>query len=316
MKELFKEISFRSESKKMIDLCNEIIDEYLAQGLRLTLRQLYYQFISRDIFPDDRKWAWSGSKWIRDPNGTKNAEPNYKWMGNVLSDGRLAGEIDWDAIEDRVRVPVIPSEWRDLASLVDSALYSYRLPRWENQIYYVELWVEKDALAGVLRPLASQYHIPLMVNRGYSSQSAMYEASKRFIDLPDGKTTRLILYLGDFDPSGEDMVRDINDRMETFGCDWQFQIKKIALTLDQVKKYNPPPNPTKHKDPRSANFIAKYGASSWEVDAINPAELQKIVTREIKFCIDGNEMLKVIHREDSDKKLLRAAAEKIMKKGK
>lgn len=295
MKELFKKISFRSESEKMIGFCNEVIDEYLAQGLRLTLRQLYYQLVTKNII--------------------KNEERSYKNLSSLVSDGRLAGRIDWDAIEDRVRVPVIPSEWRDLASLVDSALYSYRLPRWEKQIYYVELWVEKDALAGVLRPLASQYHIPLMVNRGYSSQSAMYEASKRFIDLPDSKTTRTILYLGDFDPSGEDMVRDIHDRMMTFGCGAEFEIKKIALTLDQVKKYNPPPNPTKHKDPRSRDFIAKYGASSWEVDAINPAELQKIVTREIKFCIDGDEMLKVIHREDSDKELLRAAVEKIMRRG-
>jgi hypothetical protein len=295
MKELFKEISFRSESKKMIDFCNRVIDEYLAQGLRLTLRQLYYQLVTKNII--------------------KNEERSYKNLSSLVSDGRLAGQIDWDAIEDRVRVPVIPSEWRDLTSLVDSALYSYRLPRWKNQIYYVELWVEKDALAGVLRPLAHQYHIPLMVNRGYSSQSAMYEASNRFIDQPDDKSTRTILYLGDFDPSGEDMVRDINDRMIIFGCGAEFEIKKIALTLDQVKKYNPPPNPTKHKDPRSAGFIAKYGASSWEVDAINPTELQKIVRREIVSCMDADEMNKVIDKEEIDKKLLRAATEKIMGKG-
>lgn len=290
MKETFKEKNFRPDSLDLIAKCDEIVRDYLGQGLRLTLRQLYYQLVTQNII--------------------KNEERAYKNLSSLVSDARLSGMLDWDAIEDRIRVPVIPSEFKDLQELVDAALYSYRLPRWETQTDYVELWVEKDALAGVLRSMANQYHVPMMVNRGYSSQSAMYEASKRYLQRQDDGKTLTLLYLGDFDPSGEDMVRDIADRMEMFGID--AKVKKIALTLDQVYKYKPPPNPAKHSDPRSRDFIAKYGASSWEVDAINPIELRKIIKREIERFIDKDAMRIVVEKENDDKIKLTKAVEEIM----
>jgi len=292
MKEQFKDQNFRSESLELIAHCEEIVIDYLGQGLRLTLRQLYYQLVTKNIIP--------------------NVERSYKNLSSLVSDARLSGMLDWDAIEDRIRVPVIPSEWSSIQSLVDSALDSYRLPRWETQENYVELWVEKDALAGVLRPLAHQYHVPMMVNRGYSSQSAMHEASRRYLNQSDNKVNRVIIYLGDFDPSGEDMVRDIGDRMQVFGCGAEFEIRKIALTLKQVKFYKPPPNPTKHKDPRSKEFIAKYGASSWEVDAINPKELSRIVKREIESYIDKDAMGIIVEKENDDKIKLTEAVRQIM----
>ena len=292
MKEVFKERAFTGTSLELIESCNDVVDEYQRQGLTLTLRQLYYQLVSRNII--------------------LNAERAYKNLSSLVSDARLAGTLDWEAIEDRIRVPVIPSEWSNLKDLVDSALYSYRLPRWETQENYVELWVEKDALAGVLRPMAHQYHVPMMVNRGYSSQSAMYEASRRYLNQSDNKVNRVIIYLGDFDPSGEDMVRDIGDRMQVFGCGAEFEIRKIALTLKQVKFYKPPPNPTKHKDPRSKEFIAKYGASSWEVDAINPKELSRIVKREIESYIDKDAMGIIVEKENDDKIKLTEAVRQIM----
>lgn len=295
MKETFKEINFKADSLRLISRCGEIVNEYLQQGLRLTLRQLYYQLVTKNII--------------------KNKERAYKNLSTLVSDARLAGLLDWNAIEDRIRVPVIPSEFSNLQDLVDAALYSYRLPRWETQENYIELWVEKDALAGVLRPLANQYHVPMMVNRGYSSQSAMYEASKRYLGQDDSKVEKLgrvILYLGDFDPSGEDMVRDIGDRMMTFGCGAEFEIRKIALTLVQVKQYKPPPNPAKHEDPRSKEFIAKYGASSWEVDAINPKELTRIIKKEIERFIDKDAMRIILEKENDDKMKLAKAVEEIM----
>ncbi len=318
MKEKFKDKNFQGDAYSLIKLCDEIITEYLNQCLHLTLRQLYYQFVSRDLFPEDRKWSWNGAKWVRDPNGTKNAEPNYKWLGTVLSEARLAGLLDWSAIEDRIRVPAVPSEWENLGEIIDSVLYSYRLPRWKGQSYYIELWVEKDALAGVLSPLARQYHVTMMVNRGYSSQSAMYEASKRFLKHAgeyggslEGEKL-VLLYLGDFDPSGEDMVRDIQDRLDMFGV--AVDVRKIALTLAQVKKYNPPPNPAKIKDPRAGEFIEKYGASSWEVDAINPNELRRIITKSIEGCMDKDIMSQIVDQENRDKARLKEAVDEIMNK--
>ncbi len=195
MKQKFKEVRFRPDSLERISKCNEIVADYQEQGLRLSLRQLYYQLVSRNIIP--------------------NVERSYKNLSGLVSDARLAGLMDWDAIEDRVRVPRSQSEWDNIPDLVESALESYRLRRWNDQKNYVELWVEKDALAGVLAPIAEEYHITLMVNRGYSSQSAMYESGGRF--RRNRATTRArgqkrscyLLYLGDHDPSGEDMVRDI-----------------------------------------------------------------------------------------------------------
>jgi hypothetical protein len=288
-KAFYKETKFRTESLELIRRCNEIVYEFVRQNLRLTLRQLYYQLVTRNII--------------------RNEERAYKNLSNLVSGARLAGLIDWDAIEDRIRVPAIPPEWNDIAELVKDALDSYRLPRWKGQSNYVELWVEKDALAGVLSPIASEFHAPLMVNRGYSSQSAMHEAAGRFIREKD-RDQKIILYLGDFDPSGEDMVRDIAYRMEMFQVD--VHVRKIALTLAQVKKYKPPPNPAKLTDPRSKEFIAQYGASSWEVDAINPAELRKIIIKEFGSLIDRPKMQAIVEKETADKNQLREVAQKIM----
>src|SRR4030042_203023 len=147
MKEQFKKITFREKALETITTCNEIIEGYLLDGLRLTLRQLYYQLVTKNVIT--------------------NEEKSYKNLSSLVSDARLAGLIDWEAIEDRVRQPKIQSEFTNLSELVEVAIQSYRLPRWEGQSYYAELWIEKDALAGVLAPLAKEYHVTLMVNRGY-----------------------------------------------------------------------------------------------------------------------------------------------------
>lgn len=289
MKEEFVSKNFRPDRLRLIDTCNTIVDEYLAQRLRLTLRQLYYQLVSRNIIP--------------------NQERAYKNIGNLLSDARLAGMVDWDAIEDRIRVPLNPPEFTGLGQLVEAALYSYRLPRWNGQDCYVELWVEKDAISGVMAPLANQYHVTLMVNRGYSSQSAMYEASQRFLakETEKGRQTDrscVLLYLGDHDPSGEDMVRDIQDRLDMFGA--SVEVTKIALTMEQVEQYNPPPNPAKLTDSRAQGYIDKHGAESWEVDALPPEVLRQLVEEAILEHLDAGKMNAVKVQEEMDKGKLKS----------
>lgn len=287
----YKDVSFRADSRERIELCNDIIDDYLNQGLRLTLRQLYYQLVTK--------------------NAITNEERSYQNLSALVSNARLAGLMDWEAIEDRVRQPRTQSDWNDVRELVESALSAYRLPRWEGQTSYVELWVEKDALAGVLEPLAREFHATLMVNRGYSSQSAMYEAAQRMLTHGDSlRVVPRIFYLGDHDPSGEDMVRDIRERLLMFGVD-HIDVTKIALTTAQVKKYNPPPNPAKITDPRAKKYIAKHGAVSWEVDALPPQELQKLIRAAFVKVIDKQKMDAVKLREQSDKDALREAAENI-----
>jgi hypothetical protein len=289
MKESFVSTNFSPDKLEQIERANEIIANYQAQGLKLTLRQLYYQHVVR--------------------NYITNEEKSYKRLGKLLSDARLAGLTDWDAIEDRVRVPVVPSQWDSLEDILESVYASFRLPRWENQSHYAELWVEKDALSGVLRPMAREFHVTMMVNKGYSSQSAMYEASKRFIEAEErGQTTRLF-YLGDHDPSGEDMVRDIQDRLETFGS--EVIVTKIALTMPQIVQYNPPPNPAKMSDSRADKYVAKHGAESWEVDALPPEALQDLIREALESVVDAAKMNAVMEREETEKKLLRKAVKNL-----
>jgi len=281
----YREGSFKPDSLARIETANEIVDDYLGQGLRLTLRQLYYQFVAH--------------------HGLPNTEKSYKGLASLISDARLAGLIDWDAIEDRGRQPDVPSDWSGVPSLVESALRAYRLPRWEGQDNYVELWVEKQALAGVLEPLAREFHVTLMVNKGYSSQSAMHESAERFItNGQDQDRSPVLLYLGDHDPSGEDMVRDIADRLGMFGVEG-LDVQKLALTMPQIRQYNPPPNPAKITDSRAAAYIERHGTSSWEVDALDPSQLARLIRTAFSSLIDQERMDAVKAREESDKAKLR-----------
>lgn len=291
MKEQFIETRFRADSIALIDSCEEVIEQYQAQGLRLTLRQLYYQLVSGNI--------------------VANTERVYKKIGNLVSRARLAGLLDWDAIEDRIRLPRKQSNWSSPQDIMQAALSSYRLDRWEGQPEKIELWVEKDALAGILDPIAKRHHVTMMVNRGYSSQSAMYDAAQRVHEANNDGIDFHILYLGDLDPSGEDMVRDIDERLNlTF--DAACTIHKLAITPAQVDEYQPPPNPAKLSDSRAKKYIAKHGYSSYEVDALPPDALQTIINEAITAFIETDALGQVLDQEDVDKRLMRRAMETIM----
>ncbi len=286
--EFFRAWPLKPATQTMVDILIGITEEYMAAGYRLTLRQLYYQLVARDIVP--------------------NTEKSYKKIGNYCNKARLAGMMDWDAIEDRARRPHFHGHYIDLSHCVEAALDWYRLDRWANQDCYAELWVEKDALTSVLQPLADEFHVHLMVNRGYSSASAMKASAERFRRHDD--VPCYLFYLGDLDPSGEDMVRDIDDRLEEFGV--TPAVEKIALTMAQVEEYRPPPNPTKITDSRAAAYIARYGRSSWEVDALTPQVLAQLVRDSFEPIIDRDEMQIVIDAEENDKARLTEATTEII----
>jgi hypothetical protein len=282
-REKFREWNPRAHSRELVATCNAIIRR--LSKYQLTLRQLYYQLVSKNIVP--------------------NTERSYQNLSSLVTRARLAGLMDWHAIEDRVRQPRNPPEFSSLSDLVETALRSYRLPRWRGQEYYAELWVEKDALASVLAPLARQFHVTLMVNRGYSSASAMKEGAERFRPYEYDRQLALF-YLGDLDPSGEDMVRDIRTRMHEFGI-CGLTVEKIALTIEQVHEYDPPPNPAKMTDVRAPEYVAKYGTSSWEVDALDPEVLEEVITDAFEGILDHEIMDAIISQEEDDKATLRNA---------
>jgi len=279
MKECFTPKNFTEPATQMIKLINGILDAYRAQGYDLSLRQLYYQLVSRNIVP--------------------NTERSYKNVGVLVSDARLAGLIDWDMIKDRGRQMIENSHWETPADIVRSAARSFRIDRWEDQPNYVEVMVEKQALEGVLVPVCRALDVPFTANKGYSSSSAMYEASKRFIQRHEEGKQLYVLYLGDHDPSGIDMTRDVLDRLDLFvkvstnredeigpNEEEAVIIRRLALNMDQIEELDPPENPAKITDSRAQGYIARFGTSSWELDAIEPTALAEIVRSAITSLLD------------------------------
>lgn len=291
----FRDINFKAASKARIAQLLEILKEYPHQ--RVTARQVYYRFVAAGLLDNNQR--------------------NYKNMTGLITDARYAGLVDWDIIEDRGRTPDTPPEWPSLNERLEGALNSFRLPRWEGQENYVEVWVEKQALAGVLEPITWEFHVTLMVNKGYSSASAMKESADRMraqvlYSKEKGGIVRTpwVLYLGDHDPSGEDMVRDIRDRLLEFGVP-RLEVRKIALTWDQIQEFNPPPNPAKLTDSRAKGYIERYGEESWELDALPPNELNRLVEEAILQLLDRDKMDQIIAREVSQKEKLKKALAKI-----
>ena len=311
MKEAFVVKRFGHDKRVIIDLVNDILSEYQAEGYDLTVRQIYYQFVARDLFPDDRKWRQikDTNKWVKDPNGTKNAEPNYKWLAEILTEARMAGLIDWDMIVDRGRETVTPTTWKDPAEIVKAAADSFAVDKWKDQTNHVEVMVEKQALEGVLIPVCERLGIRFTANKGFSSASSMYEAGKRLLDYSlDGKTV-WVLYLGDHDPSGIDMTRDVEERLNLFAGQAWVNVDRLALNMDQIQGLNLPPAPAKITDSRSKGYIARFGNDSWELDALEPRRLAGIVTDAVERLRDNIAWSDAVKREESMRKELQAFAD-------
>jgi hypothetical protein len=271
--------AFRQGALDIIDKANEIIAEYEAQGFKLTLRQLYYQFVARDIIP--------------------NKQSEYKRLGGIISDGRLAGLIDWFAIEDRTRNLQSLSTWSSPEDIIGAASSGYREDKWKDQLTRVEVWIEKDALAGVFADVCEDLEVPYFSCRGYTSQSEMWSAAMRLRRYERNGQQTVILHFGDHDPSGIDMSRDIKDRLYQFHSD--VDVRRIALSMDQIEQYNPPPNPAKEIDPRFVGYQEQYGNESWELDALEPSVLADLVREHVDTILDQTKWEDSLDHEKTNK---------------
>jgi len=255
MLEEFVTKNFSAANEALIAVLDKIIQEYSAQGYRLSVRQLYYQLVARDI--------------------VENTQKSYKRIAGLVSDARLAGLIDWEMIEDRGRETITPPMWKSPAEIVLAAARQFATDRWKDQDNHVEVMVEKAALEGVLIPVCRAEGVRFTANRGYSSQSLMYETGKRLEQaLSDGKDVYMI-YFGDHDPSGIDMTRDVSDRLEMF-CRSAVEVQRLALNWNQIEEWKPPENPAKQTDSRFMQYVELHGESSWELDAVEPATLAEL----------------------------------------
>lgn len=291
MKQKFRNTKLNAKSMEHLEAVNSIVEDYQSQGYKLTLRQLYYQLVSKNIIP--------------------NKDTEYKKLSRVLTEGRMAGYVDWDAIEDRLRRPQNVYTVADIPDALKDTYRQYRLDRQLGQKTMLEVWVEKDAISNVLKPVTQKYGVNLLVNRGYGSATAMKDAYDRFSwrlrshSKEYGIDEVIILYLGDHDPSGLDMIRDIQERislmLEIDGLELSFNVVPIALTKEQIRKYNPPPNPAKITDSRSDAYIAEHGRVSWEVDALPPNVLNKLLDDSITQYLDVKKYNKIVKKEAKQK---------------
>lgn len=326
----------------------EIVEDYREQGYRLTLRQLYYQLVTKNYIP--------------------NHDTAYKKISSLKDDLCYSGKLDWDSIEDRGRVPHIRYHVENMNEAIQDTIDAYCLNRQKAHNLCMELWSEKDAISGILKKVTQKYLVKLCINKGYTSSSAVYSSYKRFAEQINNGQKVLILYFGDHDPSGLDMVRDIEDRlllMFTRGKSisskkaityWEkhgdktldvenryikifnkqknldekdksyyeaykhiesaikkfylqhsglFSVKHIGLTKQQIKQFNLPPNPAKITDPRANEYIKQHGKTSWEVDALPPAELVSIVEKEIRSEINMKRFQSILGQEQVDIKKIK-----------
>ncbi len=249
-----------------VGLVRTIIGEY--EGMRLTLRQIYYRLVARAFFP--------------------NTLSSYKWLSTVLVDARKNGAIAYTSIEDRTRAMHdgrgpdrgAAEHFRLFWDYVENMDARYTMPKWWGQPAFVQVWLEKQALSALFEQITDAEGVDLAVCRGYPSLTYLWEASE-LLNALDGKRIE-ILYFGDFDPSGADIERYVTETLRSeFGID--ANVRRIAITREQIDEYEIPPAPAKTTDARYDSFVAEHGVA-WQVelDAIEPRTLQGLILAAIR----------------------------------
>ncbi len=299
----------KPETILIIERANEILDEYAEQGFNLTLRQLYYQFIARDLFPDS---------YINPTEGTKNNISSYNKLKGIVSAAREGGMIDWDRLVDRGRSSENRSHWRDASHFIRTVTPQFTTDLWRDQPKRVEVWVEKDALSDVIERACRPLDVPFTACKGYMSASTMWDAAhnRMLHNWNEYNQETVVLHLGDHDPSGIDMTRDIEERLNMFASQTDtayldsqgnptITVQRIALTRAQVTRYAPPPNPAKEIDPRFRDYEAIHGAQSWELDALSPQVIMDLITSRIRPHMDREIFKDALRTELSERNHLR-----------
>jgi len=256
-------MSLQKKSIYLLEQIQKILDSYSS---KITLRQLYYQLVARQIIP--------------------NHQSHYAKLSRLCVIGRNEGILNEEAFADRLRILDKPASWPDLSSFMDTVKKAYRRDRWQDQERYIEVWTEKDALRGVISPITHEYGVPLLVVRGQVSRTAIYEAYSRFAAKMDEEKQCRLYYVGDYDPSGIGIFRSLVERLRnhSHGEGEKIEFYRPALTQVQIEKYNLPTDPAKESDPNYKRFVKEHGDLSVELDSLPP----EILTELIKSCIEAN----------------------------
>jgi hypothetical protein len=263
----------------------KIIDRYDA-GM-LTLRALHYQLVAI---------------------GMTNSMTHYKRVISAMIQARWDGLVAFDAFSDHEREMICDTKYEEtvLANEVEKAKESiegwlnyYYKNRWENQPYYPEVFIEKKALQGVFKPICDRYYIALGACKGYPSLTFLNEAMQRFKMAERNGKIPVILYFGDYDPSGEDIPRSIKENIIQMGCE-SIEVRRISLLHEQVVAWNLPHAPAKESDSRTAKW---GGLGQVELDAVNPEKLQQLCKDAIASVFDENLHKELKIQEEKEKEI-------------
>ena len=246
----------------------EVLSDY-EPGV-LTLRGLYYQLVAR---------------------GMTNSLQHYKRVVGAMIDARWNGIVDFDAFSDRDRAMIGETKFAttDVGESIEEAkdaignwMQIYYKNRWENQPIYPEILIEKKALQGVFESVCARNKVALGACKGYPSLTFLNELSKRFITAEQDGKRPVILYFGDYDPSGEDIPRAIQENIVRLGCE-SIEVRRIALMREQVIEWRLPAAPAKLTDSRTAKW---NGLGQVELDAVEPRKLQALCQSAIDDIFD------------------------------
>jgi hypothetical protein len=266
----YAEQRFNGSSMEVIRQAVGIAETYAAQGYDLTLRQTYYQFVARDFIP--------------------NSQKEYKRLGSILNNARNAGYYDWLHMVDRTRNIVKATAWDSPSQIISASAQQFKRDLWvtTGQRFRPQVWVEKDALEGVIGRPCDELRVPYLSCRGYVSQSQMWQRGREIGRQISNGLHPVIIHLGDHDPSGIDMSRDIQERLSTY-AGYRVDVRRVALTMDQVRELNPPPNPAKESDARFEGYRDLYGDESWELDALEPSYIDNLVREHVAEYVDAEQ---------------------------
>lgn len=253
--------------REAIDIANRILDEFSDEGYTLTLRQLYYQFVGQGIT-------------------SENTERAYKNLGGLITKARNNGLLSWQAIEDRGRsLQGLYCHEEDDHQVVYGLESLLSLDYWKRQVTYIEVWVEKEALSNVVSKACSPLHVPHMATKGYLSASEAWRAGQRFLRKRNEGKECVMIHLGDHDPEGIDMTRDNTDRLIKYS-EGVVDVHRIALNMNQVRAYDPPPNYAKASSSRFNGYVDQFGSECWELDALKPGVIVDLIEDAIEPYID------------------------------
>ena len=266
----YRKNTFRlASTRTLVEQANVILRAAADDGWHsMTLRQLYYQFVSKGFIP--------------------NATAEYKRLGRVVTDARYCGLISWTAIEDAGRSSYGFPENSTAEGVLRNISSRLIVDPWLDQDVYVEVWIEKQALEATVQRPCAILRVPYMACKGYLSASEAWRAGARFRAAAGRGKNLVLLHLGDHDPSGIDMTRDNGARLQEFlqGNDMAVDVRRIALNMDQIGRYGPPPNPAKEDDSRFKGYREQYGDSSWELDALSQNTIGELLTASVDEMVD------------------------------